>query len=118
MSILTHDAYMIEGPVSLPCHPCPHHGACCADGVSLRQQEANEIRLRFGARHLVWNEEDKEWRTARYNGRCIFQWQNGDCAIHDTAVYPSLCAAFPMHGFDGGPYLGDAAASCPEMRKP
>jgi len=79
----------------LPCHPCPHDGACCKAGTPLALSEAARLRTDFGEGSVEWDGVAKEWRTALANGACFFREGNA-CRIHDHAAYPVVCAGFPF----------------------
>ncbi len=97
----------------LPCHPCPHMSSCCRRGVSVTEDEAAAIVAEFGANALVWNEEEKGYRTRVQGQRCLFYDGNG-CILHNRTIYPRLCLNYPWFGMDGQLYEYEIDI-CPEM---
>ncbi len=99
----------------LPCYPCPHTGVCCKYGTSVLDDEEKQIRRIYGDGALVWDEEEKEWRTSVVNGYCFFHQQDGTCKIHSEPYYPKVCQLFPYEAVEGGPYQYDLDI-CPELK--
>lgn len=91
----------------LPCYPCPHGSSCCYWGVSLVGDEEKTIRGLYGDAALVWDDEDKEWRTSVVDGKCFFL-KNNACSIHKESYYPRICKGFPwLDGETGQEYPYD-----------
>jgi hypothetical protein len=100
---------------ALPCYPCPHASACCAYGVTLSDDEARDITVRFGA-DKIYRTRWGEWRTRIKAKRCVFLVDNG-CSIYREAFYPAVCRGFPWTDAEtGGPYEFDRTI-CPEFVK-
>src|SRR5438874_7191070 len=100
-------------PSTLPCFPCPHDAVCCSWGTRLRPDEAAAIGERYGAAAVAWSDEEEHWRTTIVNGHCFF-WAHG-CAIHETALYPSICRGFPWRHGDSEEEYPFELAICPEL---
>jgi Fe-S-cluster containining protein len=98
----------------MPCYPCPHNSVCCSWGTSLNLKEADVLRAKYGADAVVWDDEEKEWRTRVDDGRCMFLSGNS-CSLHELPEYPSVCREFPWRDPEtGGPYQYDLSI-CPEF---
>lgn len=98
---------------SLPCFPCPHDSACCAFGVTLKDEEAHQIVARFSERS-IYRTRWGEWRTRVKAGRCVFLSDNA-CTLHGEPFFPAVCRGFPwIDAETGGPYEFDRTI-CPEF---
>lgn len=99
----------------LPCYPCPHDSVCCSWGTGLLFDEPDILRGIYGDAALVWDDEEKEWRTSIVGERCFF-WKNNSCSIHEEPYYPRYCKGFPdIDGETGkAPYPYDKSI-CPEF---
>lgn len=97
----------------LPCFPCPHDAACCAYGTTVSEDEARQLRERYGE-DKVYRTRWGEWRTRVRRGRCVF-YQDHGCTIHHDPSYPAVCRGFPWTDAEtGGPYEFDQTI-CPEF---
>ena len=85
----------------MPCveSDCPHNSICCSWGVSVTDEERPQIIQAYGIDSVIWDEEEKEWRTAVKDGKCVFQKDNR-CMLHDKPYYPYYCKIFPFDGYE------------------
>lgn len=106
----------------LPCHPCPHKGACCKHGASLTGEEVSAIEDEYGESAVSYDPDlgsDDPYRTKLqphpiHGEACVFLTSEGACLIHDKPYFPKTCRGFPWLTDEGKPYVHDKTI-CPEF---